>query len=133
MIGKAIYNLLSNNLAVSSIVGTRIYQDMPPQDVAFPFVVYTILSTIPTNTKDVNTRSVLDAQVVQLDMYSKKVVESNNLAEAVRARLDGFEGTVAGLTIKQCRFTGDTSAAEDLELGVYFRSQDYEFHIHKTY
>lgn len=133
MIGKAIYYLLANDITVSGIVGTRIYQDMPPQDVHFPFVVYTILSTIPTSTKDYKSKSVLDALTIQLDMYSRKVVESNNLAVAVRSKLDGFEGTQSGLNIRQCKFLDDTSAAEDLELGVYFRSQDYEFHIHKIY
>jgi len=101
VIGKAIYYLLSNDIDVSGIVGTRIYQDMPPQDSAFPFIVYTVISTAPTNTKDYSTKSVLDAVQVQIDMYSRKVTEINNLATYVRNQLDGYTGTQSGSTIRQ--------------------------------
>jgi len=132
VIGKALYYLLSNDIDVSGIVGTRIYQDMPPQDSAFPFIVYTVISTAPTNTKDYSTKSVLDAVQVQIDMYSRKVTEINNLATYVRNQLDGYTGTQSGSIIRQCRFLNDSSGDPELEIPVYFRSQDYEIHLHKT-
>lgn len=132
MIGKIIYYQLSNDANVASIVGNRIYMDMPPQDVAFPFIVYSINGTAPTNTKDYNTKSVLDSLTIQIDMYTRKVTDSANLSNYVRNRLDGYQGEFLGMTIKQTRFLDEVSGDRDMEMGVYYRSQDYEFHLHKS-
>ena len=131
MIGKVVYYRLSNNVNVATIVGNRIYQDMPPQDVAFPFMVYTITNTEPTGTKDYSTKSVQDLIQVQIDMYTRKIVDASNLASYVRTALDGYTGTYLSLTIQQTRFLNDASGDADMEMGVYYRTQDYEFHIHK--
>ncbi len=41
-IGKAIYKILSDNIAVSSMVGTRIAPNVMKQTSAFPFMNNTI-------------------------------------------------------------------------------------------
>ena len=41
-IGKAIYKILSDNIAVSSMVGTRIAPNVMKQTSAFPFIVYDV-------------------------------------------------------------------------------------------
>ena len=52
-IGKAIYKILSDNIAVSSMVGTRIAPNVMKQTSAFPFIVYDVSSDTPIAKKDV--------------------------------------------------------------------------------
>ena len=41
-IGKAIYNILSTNSDVSTLVGTRIFPNVAPQTTTFPFIIYDV-------------------------------------------------------------------------------------------
>ena len=41
-IGKSIYNILSTNGAVSTLVGTRIFPNVAPQTTTFPFIIYDV-------------------------------------------------------------------------------------------
>ena len=51
-IGKAIYKILSDNIAVSSMVGTRIAPNVMKQTSPFPFIVYDVRSSNPEGQKD---------------------------------------------------------------------------------
>jgi hypothetical protein len=42
MIGKVIYGRLSTDAAVTGICGLNIFPDIAPQNVQYPFMVYTI-------------------------------------------------------------------------------------------
>jgi hypothetical protein len=52
MTGKAIYALLTASTDVTDLVGTRIFPDMATQKAAYPFVVYSVEATEPSDTKD---------------------------------------------------------------------------------
>ena len=43
-IGKAIYKILNDNIAVESMVGTRIAPNVMKQTSPFPFIVYDVLT-----------------------------------------------------------------------------------------
>ena len=53
-VGKAIYNILSNTTAVTDIVSTKIYPEIAPQNESQPYIVYSVVSNSPSNTKDDN-------------------------------------------------------------------------------
>ena len=47
MIGKVIYGRLTTDAAVTGICGLNIYPDIAPQNVQYPFMVYTIVNSLP--------------------------------------------------------------------------------------
>ena len=51
IVGKAIYNILSNTTAITDIVGTKIYPEIAPQNETQPYIVYSIVSNNPVETK----------------------------------------------------------------------------------
>lgn len=84
--GKTIYNLLTNDSDVNSIVGTRVFPNYAPQDIINPCITYTV------NADGMNTKSGhcgYDSNVI-INIF----VEENNysvgvdLSEKVRAALD---------------------------------------------
>ena len=89
-IGQAIRKILTDNAAVSALVGTRIFALHVPQNKGYETqdrIVYSIVSEDHEHT--------LDAAVgyahatVQLDIYSETYQGAKALAEKVRLALDG--------------------------------------------
>ena len=131
--GKALYHLLTNASGVTDIVSTRIYPVTAPQGTAFPFVVYSTISSIPQNTKDVP--AAVDHVRLQIDCYAKSTAsisgydQAEQLAAAVRAAIDGVTpGTYAGVLVDGIRFEQENDAIEE-EINVFRNSADYQFRI----
>lgn len=125
--GTVIHNLLSNDATVSGIVSTRIYPDTAPQNASFPYVVYQITGTIPTNDKDGTSK--LDTVIMQIDAYSTSYDTTRTLADAIRTELDRYSGTNGTTVVDKIIFSNESSGPPDLGLGVFWLSQDYEIRI----
>ena len=67
MIGKLIYSRLSTDGSITAYVGTKIYPDITPQNVQYPFVVYTIVNSLPVDFKD--GQSNLEEITLQIDVF----------------------------------------------------------------
>ena len=52
LVGKAIYNILSDSAPVGALIGNRIYPNVATRRAAFPFAVYQVTGDDPTDTKD---------------------------------------------------------------------------------
>lgn len=73
-IGKSIYNILSGNTPVNTLVGTRIYPNVAPQASAvFPFIIYDVTGVEPTNYK--SGPSSLDTNSVIFQHIAKHIVK----------------------------------------------------------
>jgi len=125
--GKAIYGILSATAAVTALVSTRIYPNNVPQDVALPFIAYSIVSQEPSITKDVV--SALDVIRISLDIYSTNYDTSNQIAAAVRVALDGYKGTINSQVVQRITFDGQSDGEYESELGVYWQNQDYNMRL----
>mgnify|MGYP000285776015 CR=1 FL=1 len=66
---KAIYKILNDNIAVSSMVGTRIAPNVMKQTSAFPFIVYDVSSDTPEGQKD--SVALLDTANIMVSAYCK--------------------------------------------------------------
>ncbi len=66
MIGKLIYSRLSTDGEILAYVGSKIYPDIVPQNVQYPFVVYTIVNSLPVDFKD--GQSNLEEITLQVDV-----------------------------------------------------------------
>jgi len=123
MIGKLIYSRLSTDGAILAYVGSKIYPDIVPQNVQYPFVVYTITNSTPVDYKD--GQSNLEEIEIQVDVYTQNYDDTQDLANLIRNRLDRFVGTVEGVEVQSIKYTASDSQVYNAELSVYWMSIDF--------
>jgi len=123
MIGKVIYGRLSTDTAVTNICGLSIYPDIAPQNVQYPFIVYTITNSTPVDYKD--GQSNLEEINLQIDIYTNNYDTTQTLANNVRNRLDRFVGTINGVSVQTINYVSSDSQVYNADLNVYWMSVDF--------
>mgnify|MGYP000364899227 FL=1 len=123
MIGKLIYSRLSTDGEILAYVGSKIYPDIVPQNVQYPFVVYTIVNSLPVDFKD--GQSNLEEITLQVDVYTQNYDDTQILSNLIRNRLDRFVGTVEGVEVQSIKYMSSTSQVFNAELSVYWMSIDF--------
>ncbi|MBU6206025.1 MAG: DUF3168 domain-containing protein [Bacteroidetes bacterium] len=123
MIGKLIYSRLSSDGSITAYVGTKIYPDITPQDVQYPFVVYTIVNSLPVDYKD--GQSNLEEINIQIDVYTQSYDDTQEISNLIRNRLDRFVGTAEGIEVQTIKYISSDSQVYNAELSVYWMSIDF--------
>ena len=123
MIGKLIYSRLSTDGSITAYIGTKIYPDITPQNVQYPFVVYTITNSLPVDYKD--GQSNLEEITLQVDVYTQSYDDTQDLANLIRNRLDRFTGTVESVEVQTIKYVSSDSQVFNAELSVYWMSIDF--------
>ena len=123
MIGKVIYGRLTTDAAVPGICGLNIFPDIAPQNVQYPFMVYTIINSLPVDFKD--GQSNLEEITLQIDVYTNNYETTQTLANNVRNRLDRFVGTVNGISVQTIKYISSDSQVYNADLNVYWMSVDF--------
>jgi len=123
MIGKLIYARLSTASNITAIIGTNIYPDITPQNVDYPFIVYSIINSNPVDFKD--GQSNLEEIDLQIDVYTQNYDTTQNLANLIRNRLDRFIGTVEGVEVQSIKYMSSDSQVYNADLNVYWMSIDF--------
>ena len=123
MIGKLIYSRLSTDGSITAYVGTKIYPDITPQNVQYPFVVYTIVNSLPVDFKD--GQSNLEEITLQIDVYTQSYDDTQDLVNLIRNRLDRFTGTAEGIDVQTIKYMSSDSQVFNAELSVYWMSIDF--------
>ena len=123
MIGKLIYSRLSTDGSITAYIGTKIYPDITPQNVQYPFVVYTITNSLPVDYKD--GQSNLEEITLQIDVYTNNYETTQTLANNVRNRLDRFVGTVNSISVQTIKYMSSDSQVYNADLNVYWMSMDF--------
>jgi NAD-dependent SIR2 family protein deacetylase len=123
MIGKLIYGRLSSASNITAIIGTNIYPDITPQNVDYPFIVYSIIDSNPVDFKD--GQSNLEEIDLQIDVYTQNYDTTQNLANLIRNRLDRFVGTLEGVEVQTIKYVRQSSQVFNAELSVYWVSIDF--------
>jgi hypothetical protein len=82
----AIQSALTGSGALTAIVGARIYQTLAPEDVARPYVIWTLVSAVPENQLPYAPED--DDQRVQVDTFSESQTQAR---QAVQAAADACE------------------------------------------
>ena len=93
-VGAAIYSLLVNDSAVSAIVGTRIYPELAEEGASAPYIVYSVVSNTPSDTKD---GTPIDEAQLEVFSVGSTYAAANDLADNVRAALDRKSKIVVGV------------------------------------
>lgn len=120
--GKAIYSILTGDSAVSAIVGNRVYPQIAAQGAAFPFVVYVLQDTSPSDTK--SGVSTLDEVRYDIVVASESYAEASDLTNKIRTALDRYTGTVSGVVIDSIQFI-DLDVDNDPVTETYVTSSEY--------
>lgn len=124
---KIVYNILSNNSALTALVSSRINPIRIPQESAFPAIAYNLVSVIasPTNTSHSRT----DFARVQVSSFGTTFADATAVASAVRTALEAvsFPGTFNSVYCQAIEFDGEVHLAEDEAgfAGIYHVAQDF--------
>lgn len=104
-----IYNQLSNDATLTSLVSSRIYPYIIEEEVTTPAVMFTLESVIPLNTMEGDAKA--ETYQVVVTSISKRAGEAQQLMNIVRATLDSLEGeytlgTGNSYTVADSRMSG---------------------------
>lgn len=111
----------------SLIGGTyKVFPGRATQTEHTPFVVYSVLSVDPSDTKQA--ASGLDQYRVQLNVYSEQLAEVEAIATAIRAILDNYTGTIGTTVIDKIRFMLEVDLFDD-QAQYYCKATDYKIRI----
>lgn len=120
--GKAIYSILTGDTDVNAIVSGRVYPQIAAQGAAFPFAVYVLQNTDPSDTK--SGVSTLDEVRYDIVVASETYAEASDLTEKIRTALDRYSGTVAGVVIDSIQFQ-DLDVDNDPGTETFVTSSEY--------
>lgn len=112
MIEAELYDYLTNETAITTLVNTRIYPDAAPQSATLPMIIYTKTST----DREVTLKRAVGICTarMQLDVYGASRTVCENIMEQIRLRTDGFQGNWGTTYIHICKFDSE-SVGWDLE------------------
>ena len=118
---KAMRARLVSDATITGLVGTRVYPGKAPQDVTLPYVVYSRVST--TRTPTLNGPTNVPETRIQLDVIANSQASAEQVATALRNRLDGFTGVSASVTVLSSVVEDeqDLSEAIDGSDSLYYR------------
>ena len=124
---KIVYNILSNNAALTALISTRLNPIRIPQESAFPAVSYQLVSEIPNPTKSGHSRT--EFARVQVNAYGITLASTESVASAIRTAFEAVTLPATFNTIKcqTIEFDGELQTADDTAAfaGLYQISQDY--------
>jgi hypothetical protein len=126
-IGKAIYNILSNNSDIVNLVDTRIFPNVAPQTTEFPFIIYDVTGVQPNDTKD--GPSTLDTNDVMISCYSETYSQASDLAKKIRIAMDRIpDAEYATIKIQSSQFQGYNDIFDNTsgDAGIYRKALDFE-------
>ena len=128
-IGKAIYKILHDNIAVESMVGTRIAPNVMKQTSPFPFIIYDVSTDTPEGQKD--SVALLDTATIMVSAYSKTYAEASKLANYIRTALDRVNGVYNAVNIQAIDFDGYDDVFDDMSGsdGIYRKSLNFNIRI----
>ena len=125
-VGAAIYSLLVNDSAVSAIVGTRIYPELAEEGASAPYVVYSVVSNTPSDTKE---GTPIDEAQLEIFSVGNTYAAANDLADKVRAALDRKSQIVVGtVTVQSIHYTNEVVEVSE-KRDLYISVQDYTTRI----
>ena len=121
-VGAAIYNLLTTDAAVSALVGTRVFPELAVEGGDDPYIVYSVVSNTPVDTKD---SAPVDEAQIEVFSVANTYAKANDLADKVRAALSRKGKVVYDtVTVQSIQYTNEVVEVTP-ERDFYICVQDY--------
>lgn len=92
-----LYTFVTADTDVAALVGNRMYPVVLPQSVTLPALRYLLSDDVPGQTQE--GPDGLWRPRLQFDCYATRRSQARDLARAVLARLNGYQGAMGGSTI----------------------------------
>ena len=127
-VGAALRSLLIGDSAVQPLVSSRIYPELAPEGAAMPYIVYSVVSNSPADSKD---GTPVDQAQVEVYSVDDSYAGVNDLADKVRAALDRKSKTTTGdtaIVVQSVQYTNEVTEVSD-DRKTYVSIQDYTFRI----
>jgi len=130
IVGKAIYNILTNSIGVTNLVGTNIFPEIAPPDINPPYIVYSVISNSPTEVKENGNQ--LDTAQVEIYSFETTYVKAVDLGVMVRTSLDRRRspgvGGFGGVQINSIEYTNEQMDVNE-KRDIWVSIQDYSIRI----
>jgi hypothetical protein len=127
-IETALFSYVTGDVAVGGLIGARMYPVILPQDPTYPAVRYAVVSAPREHDHD-GPNGLVRARV-QVDVYGVTYASVKAVKEAIRGRLDGFRGNMAGVTVGSAHLLSERDGFED-SAGVFDVSFDFSIWFHE--
>lgn len=128
-VGLAIHPLLTGNSAVQAMISGRVYPEQAPEGAQPPFIVYSIVSNSPSDSKN---GTPIDQAQVEVFSINTTYANTNELADKVRAALDRSNITVdvaeGEVVVDSIQYTNEVTEV-NTEKKLYIAIQDYTIRI----
>lgn len=129
-----LYQRLTSQTAVSSLIGTRVYPLLAPAQTPLPLVVYQRTGVERPQSLAGNVGN--PVVTLQLTTYGTSYTGVKNIARQVRLAIDGWTGTTAGVTIQRTTLVNEADGVDmpqdDQMLPYYNVQQTFEFRINEA-
>ena len=125
-VGLAIYYILSSDTAVTDIVSTRIFPETAPQGQLTPYIVYSVISNAPSDTKE----SGENIDVAQIEIYTVETTYAKavNLGGVIRDALDRKVGTFNSVQLQTTSYKSESMEVNETR-SLWASVQDYEIRV----
>lgn len=100
----AVYGLLSGAATLTALVGTRIYDGVPPKDAAYPRITFGPADYVPEQLDGCYAQ----IEAVQIDVWSRQngqLFEAKGIVDLVRRLLNGASLSLATHAAASCEVT----------------------------
>jgi len=125
-VGAAIYSMLKDDSAVAALVSTRIYPELAEEGASAPYIVYSVVSNTPSDTKE---GTPIDQAQLEIFSVGNTYAAANDLADKVRAALDRKSQIVVGtVTVQSIHYTNEVVEVSE-KRDLYISVQDYTTRI----
>ncbi|MCP4525475.1 MAG: DUF3168 domain-containing protein [Aestuariibacter sp.] len=110
IIEQALLDELVDASTVSTLVGDRIYYDLAPQNITYPYITIHNISGVRDHTHQ--GPSGLVRAVIQFSIWSSKYVQGKTIAAAIAGVIDGWQATTM-----QSTYVGECSSIDESDNG----------------
>lgn len=102
LIEEGLYTYLTSQAAITDLAGTRIYPLKLPQGVSYPAIRYQDISEVGLMAHD----GPLDLfkSRFQFDCYARTYIAAKQLAQVLRATINGYAGAMGTVTVEHVFF-----------------------------
>lgn len=135
MIGTYLFDKLSNDAAVTALVGTspvRIFPIIMPQRAEYPAVVYSCaIQPVTTAKGEPADRDMYQVQIriwAPAEQAAEAYTKCEQIDAAIRSAIDSIPGTAAGVTVDGCEYAGGRDGTDD-NLEYFYREANYNIRL----
>lgn len=121
-VGGDLRTFLLADATLSGLIGTRLYPLKMPQKPTYPAITYQWVTGQRVHSTD--GASGLAGPRVQFDCWAETYLAMESVFEALRLRLDGYQGAAGTTKVQGAFFDNERDLYED-KVEIYRRSVDY--------